>query len=124
MALEAFINNYGATNFSSSYFDNYLNKLDLKSKWIIIPKLVTGRQIKTKSEAFNYLINLISLRNKLVHVKTGKENTSIIEAKDWLWKTDTFEALECVKLIMNELNIIDNNVTTDWVERAKNDQYA
>lgn len=124
MTLEAYINNYGATNLSRSYFDNYLDKLDLKSKWIIIPRLVTGKQIKTESKAFNYLMNLISLRNKLVHTKSKKENTSTPKANNWLWETDAFDALECVKLIINELKIIDDNITTDWVENTKNAPYA
>ena len=124
MTLEAFINNYGATKLSKSYFDNYLEKLDLKSKWIVIPKLVTGKQINSDTKACNSLINLISLRNKLVHVKTLGDSSSEIKSNNWLWETDTFGALECVKLMINELKKIDNDVDLDWIEDTKNDPYA
>ena len=124
MTLEAFINNYGATKLTKSYFDNYLDKLELKSKWIVIPKLVTGRQINTDTKAYNYLTNLISLRNKLVHTKLLGDSSSEIKSDNWLWETDTFDALECVKLMISELNKIDNEVDINWIEGTKKDPYA
>jgi len=124
MTLEAYINKYGATHLSRSYFDHYLDKLDIKSKWIIIPRLVTGNQIQTNSKAFKYLVNLISLRNKLVHVKLNEENIKNPKSNNWLWEDDTFDTLECVKLLLAELKKIDNTVEIDWIENTKNDPYA
>lgn len=38
LSLEAFINDYASQRLSKSYFDNYLDKLDLVSKWVVIPR--------------------------------------------------------------------------------------
>lgn len=68
LSAEAFINYYEVNKISANYFKNYLDKLDVISKWIIIPKLVTGNSIDTGSHSVQKLNSLISLRNKLVHL--------------------------------------------------------
>lgn len=71
MCLEAFIFDYGATRISSNYYRTYLDKLDLASKWVVVPKLVTGTEIPRTSQAFEALKQLVSDRNKLVHFKSA-----------------------------------------------------
>ena len=73
MCLEAFIYDYAAHNFSDTYVKKYLDKLGLKAKWLIIPKLVTGKDFPTDSKAFQGLQKLIEERNKLVHYKSQPE---------------------------------------------------
>jgi hypothetical protein len=41
--LEAYINPYGITRISGNYFSKYLDRLSVAAKWIIIPKVVTGK---------------------------------------------------------------------------------
>ncbi len=75
MCLEAFIYDYAAHNFSDTYVKKYLDKLDLKAKLVVIPKLVTGEHFPTDSQAFQGLQNLIEERNKLVHHKSQPGKT-------------------------------------------------
>ena len=41
--LKAVIYDYGAINTSDSYMKKYIDKLEFLSKWVVIPKLVTGQ---------------------------------------------------------------------------------
>jgi len=70
MCLEAFIYDYAAHNFSNTYVDKYLDKLDLIGKWVIIPQLVTGKKFPRECQAFEHLALLIRERNHLVHFKS------------------------------------------------------
>ncbi len=67
-ALESYINGYGVRRLTSSYYKEYLEKLSLESKWIIVPRLVTGRSIYG-SEGHRLLKILIKVRNGLAHDK-------------------------------------------------------
>jgi hypothetical protein len=115
MTLESYINHYGSTNLSKTYFDKYLDKLDLKAKWIIVPRLITGKQVNPGCKAFAQFSNLITLRNKLVHDKAKVKKESLPEEKDSLWDSDAEESLECVKLMIAELKLIDNSIYSDWI---------
>jgi hypothetical protein len=71
LALEAYIYDYGARNTSDSFVKKYLDKLDVVSKWVIVPQLVTGKEFPTHTEAFELLRNLIRKRNAIVHYKSS-----------------------------------------------------
>ena len=71
MCLEAFIYDYAAHNFSDAYVKNYIDKLDLVSKWVIIPRLILGRDFPRDAKAFEYLVKLVKYRNELVHAKSA-----------------------------------------------------
>jgi len=71
MCLEAFIYDYAAHNLSDTYTRKYLDKLDLISKWVIIPRLVTGKILPRESQAFEHLKRLVKERNELVHPKSS-----------------------------------------------------
>lgn len=115
MTLESFINHYGLEKLTKPYFDECLDKLDIKSKWDKIPKLVTGVKINKGGKAFFLFSNLLELRNKLVHDKIKIKKESLPEEKDSLWETDAYESLECVKLMIEELLKIDNSIYSDWI---------
>jgi hypothetical protein len=71
MCLEAFIYDYAARNISDSYAHRYLDKLDVVSKWVVIPQLATGKEFPTSSHAFGLLRFLVTTRNQLVHFKSS-----------------------------------------------------
>lgn len=125
LTLEAFINNYGIERFSRSYFDNHLDKLSSVSKWIIIPKLVTGKTIDSDSQPYEQLRRLFRRRDHLVHYKTRKKRLSEINEEDvWVTEEQSEEAVRGVTAILEELSGIDGTVSIDWLESAKNDPYA
>jgi hypothetical protein len=70
MCLEAFIYDYAAHYFSDTYVKRYIDKLDLISKWVLVPKLAIGRDFTRDSKAFEYLVKLAKFRNELVHAKS------------------------------------------------------
>lgn len=84
MTTESYINEYAIENFSRSFFDRYLDKLDVKSKWVVYPKLVTGKEIDRESQAFESLGKLMALRNRLVHDKTRRKRTCELAESDWV----------------------------------------
>lgn len=125
LALEAFINNYAIERFSRNYFDNHLDKLSPVSKWILIPKLVTGNEINKDGQPYERLKNLFKHRDKLVHYKTRKKKVSeMTEDDDWVTENHSTDAVLTVKSILNELSKVDTSVETDWLESAESDPYA
>ncbi|MHB9093495.1 MAG: hypothetical protein ACYC21_02390, partial [Eubacteriales bacterium] len=69
LAVEAFIYDYGARNTSDTYIQKYVDKLDTISKWVVIPKLVTGKEFPKENQSFELLSRLVKNRNSLVHHK-------------------------------------------------------
>ncbi len=122
--IESYINGYGIGNFSSSYFNNYLDKLDIKSKWVIYPKLVTGKQIDAGSRAFELLGKLISLRNRLVHDRTRKKRICDLDNSDWVTELEAENAVNTVRKLVNELAKLDTNIEIDWLNEAESDPFA
>jgi len=127
MCLEAFIYDYAAHNFSDTYVKKYLDKLDLKTKWLIIPKLVTGKDFPTESQAFQGLQKLIEERNKLVHYKSQPEK-SVEEIEERLKKIKEkidkgqqnipiVSPYDTVVEVLTELKRLDcNNENNSWWE--------
>lgn len=116
LAAEAFINNYGIENFSKNYFTRYLDKLDLISKWIIIPRMVTGEELDPGSKVIQALSWLTGLRNRLVHSKSRKIPIDKIEKSDFFWIEDADRSLETIRNLIAELRRIDKSIHFDWVD--------
>lgn len=70
MYFEAFIYDYSASCLGDRYSKDHLDKLDFISKWLVIPKLVTGKEISKSSQAYESLKRLHMDRNLLVHLKS------------------------------------------------------
>lgn len=125
LTLEAFINNYGIEHFSRNYFGKHLDKLPAVSKWIIIPKLVTGRALDSDSQPYEQLKRLFKRRDFLVHYKTRKKRLSEMHEEDvWVTEEQSEESIRSVRAVVEELSGIDGTVSIDWIESAKNDPYA
>lgn len=123
MTLESFINTYITDHFSKSFVENYLEKLDLKSKWIIYPLLVKGSKINTDSQAFEHLVELINLRNQLVHQKPKTKRICDLRESDWVTEQEAEGAANTVNEIFSELAKIDSSVKTDWIKEVAEDPY-
>ena len=115
MCLEAFIYDYAATATSHSYVKNYLDKLDLVSKWIVIPRIITGKEIPRGSKALQMLSKLVSARNGLIHFKSKsstwddyferfeeEQQSKIVE--------DTRNGYPTISILMKELRKIDPTI--------------
>lgn len=71
LAVEAYIYDYGARKFSDTFIQKYLDKLDVISKWVVIPQLATGQELSRDSQAFELLKKLIRERNNIIHYKSS-----------------------------------------------------
>lgn len=117
LAAEAFINDYAIRQTSKSFFSKHLDRLDPVSKWIIVPRLVTGKQIDTGSRGADLYRQLATLRNRLVHWKTVVKPDSEVAEADWIGEDQAELALSAVLEIARELQSIDPNVDLEWLER-------
>jgi hypothetical protein len=115
-ALEAYINNYAITTLSKNYFKHYLDKLDVAAKWVVVPRLVTGDQLKTGSRAIQDLVWLVSLRNTLAHFKSKELTIPEIRTSDFLWYEDAERAIRAVRMSVLALNGIDGRAEAAWLE--------
>lgn len=116
LTLEAYVNNYAISRLSRNSLTNYLDKLDLLSKWIVIPRIITGEQLEPGSKPVQDLSWLITLRNKLVHYKSRKIGIDEIKESDFFWEYDAEKAIKMVKNIVLRLKKIDKKVDIDWIE--------
>jgi hypothetical protein len=67
-ALESYINGYGVRRLSAKYYKEYLDRLSLESKVVVVPKLVAGRSI-LGTRAHALVKKVIRARNRLAHDK-------------------------------------------------------
>lgn len=114
--LETYINDYAIRRLSKNYLECHLDKLDLASKWIVIPRIVTGQQLDKSSKWFRDLSWLISLRNKLVHYKTQLFEFEEMCPADFLWEDDAKRALETAKNSVLALKKVDKELNIGWLE--------
>lgn len=70
MACEAAIYDLATIQLGDSYTGQYIDKLDLLSKWVVVPSLVCGRKLNEHGPAINSLRTLVRTRNALVHHKS------------------------------------------------------
>ena len=117
MCLEAIINHYAIIRTSKSYFDNYLDKLDVKAKWIIFPKLLANAEFNTDSKAYELLKKVITLRNELVHyksrvIKYSQYTSDGIEKSEQEFHFNVQNSIKAIFLVVEELKRID----PDWKE--------
>jgi hypothetical protein len=116
LSLEAFINDYAIEHLSKSYLEKYLDKLDLYSKWVVIPRLLTGSQLDTGAKPMQDLDWLIKQRNRLVHFKTEAVEVSKVDDKLNLYNEKTAgKAILTVKNIILALHKIDKRAHETWL---------
>lgn len=70
MSLEASIYDLAAIHLTDDYVKQYLDKLDLLSKWLVIPRLLCGKSLDEQGPAIQALRGVIKSRNSLVHHKS------------------------------------------------------
>lgn len=70
LSLEAQIYDFAARYFGDVYVSEHLDKLDLVSKWLVVPKLVTGQELAKNGRAFGFLREVVRYRNSLAHHKS------------------------------------------------------
>ncbi len=123
-ALEAYIYDYAARYFSDSFVRNYIDKLDIIGKWVLIPRLITGKELPRDREWFFLLKEIIRKRNKLTHHKSSEIPSRVEYAKKHVERLhDEGEqmirmAKESIRLLDMVVDVITENNPNEypWVE--------
>lgn len=68
--LEAFFFELAAEAIGQKYAERYIENMNIKTKIVTIPRLVTGKDLGLKNNDLSDVFTLISWRNKIVHPKT------------------------------------------------------
>jgi hypothetical protein len=130
LTAEAYINYYSATRLSNRESES-LDKLDPVSKWLIVPKMVTGRSLNPGNQAICLLQKLVKTRNKLTHYKikriSREEQLKLLNDehhKDLLayektlspiWLDDAKDGILAIEKLIEELQLINPEINTqDW----------
>lgn len=110
MALEAFFFDYAASAMSDSFVKEHLDKLDLKSKYLVYPRLVCGKGPDKTGATYAALEKLVKLRNALVHFKSIAIHPNLSKASEASDELDqrlhagVAEAPAAVLAVMDELD--------------------
>jgi len=111
MAIEAFLYDYAATQLGDDYVRKHLDRLDPKSKFLVYPQLICGKQPDKNGPAYKSLSQLVKLRNDFVHFKSRpfpaldpRKAEAIHDELDDRLRTGVRESIECVTLVMDELD--------------------
>ena len=113
MYFEAFIYDYAASCLGDKYSKDHLDKLDFISKWLVIPKIVTGKEISKSGQAYESLKRLHKDRNSLVHLKSREMNfdseamVSYLKAREQDIQETTKNCRKALKHVIQELLVID-----------------
>lgn len=111
--LESYFFEFAAITLGQKYAENYIEKLDLPSKIMIVTRLVTGKEIDTSLHFWGEIKNLIKWRNRIIHNKTKdaiaflKETKSHYDPKPLYEEFSINEFTKSIKILFEELDKID-----------------
>jgi hypothetical protein len=110
--MESYIYDYAARNLGDKYVTEHLDQLDIISKWIIIPKLITNKEINKTHHSFEIFKKTIQLRNKIVHWKSNKgtiERLQNISNRKLYESINPQKIFDSILFIFTQLEKMDNN---------------
>ncbi|MCS3471747.1 hypothetical protein M2401_005511 [Pseudomonas sp. JUb42] len=112
MAIEAAAFEFAAIQLGDKIATDYLDKMDLLGKWMIVPRLVSGRSLREDGPAINGLKGLIKARNALVHHKSkewdraGKAEVAMIDRWEKFEKDQVPNAFRTLVLLSLEVDAV------------------
>lgn len=112
MALEATVFDLAAIHLSDKVAANYLDKMDLLGKWMIVPRLICGRSLTEDGPAINGPKGLVKARNALVHHKSkewdkaGNAERAMIDRWARFEKDQVPNAFKTLVLLSLELDAV------------------
>lgn len=124
MAVEAYIYDYAARHLGDDFVKDHLDKLDTASKWIVIPKLITGKELPSKPTWLELLKSLIKTRNSIIHYKTLDGPGVATDIRKYLKKLDTksellykiaTQSVDLLSILADKIAEIDPE-ETPWVQ--------
>ncbi len=111
MAIEAYINYYGISRLGSGFYTSHIDRLDLRSKWVIVPQLVTGKQFPKTGQGYGLLSRLVKNRNSMVHKKPVDIGTypdlHLEELDPRQHLANATEAIQAMEMLHKDLLTVD-----------------
>jgi len=116
LAVEAYIYDVAAIELTDKFVLKHLDKLSVQDKYVVIARIISGKNIDTSKEWYSLLKKMISARNDLVHSKTkavdGARLNSDPEYFNLITKDDSKitpkEAIKLLFLITEEIQRLEN----------------
>jgi hypothetical protein len=124
IAIESYIYDYAARHFSDNFVQDYLDKLDVIGKLVVIPRLITGKELSRNRKWFSLIKNIVKSRNLIVHSKSSTPPFTAEGAQRYLKKiknTDELflqsarHAVELLDTLVVEISVLDPDEEI-WVE--------
>lgn len=122
IAVEAYIYDYAARNLGDAFVRDHLDKLDTVSKWIIVPELVTGRELPQRQYWQGKLKKLVQIWNSITHNKSW--DPSALPPAD-LWRKlkkasaeinqAAIQSVDLLRLLADKISELDPE-ETPWVQ--------
>lgn len=105
------------------FVSDHLDKLDTLSKWVIIPKLITGKSLPSEQKWLESLKKLIKIRNSIIHHKSLEGPTPFTNINEYINKYEAKEKLvsEAARQSVMLLNSLADKIAeidpeeTPWV---------
>lgn len=124
IAIEAYIYDYASRHLGDSFVKDHLDKLDAVSKWILIPRLITGRELSRRQNWFELLKNLVKARNSIVHHKSSEPPMFPVDMRQYFKKRQAGSEflLETARQSTRLLGILADKISeidpeeTPWVK--------
>ncbi|HTI00786.1 MAG TPA: hypothetical protein VL752_07555 [Acidisoma sp.] len=110
MCFESAIYDHAAQYFGDSYVADHFDKLDLLSKWLVIPQLTWKRELRKGHAPYQHLATLVRARNRLVHHKSENikmdDNLQMerLRRRSEEFKQDVENAMKALILISLEMD--------------------
>jgi hypothetical protein len=124
MAVEAYCYDYAARHLSDKYARDYVDKLDLIGKLVVIPRLVTGRELPRNKKWFSLAKDMVKARNSIVHNKSldipgagaeAKKHFAAIQKKESQILQSARQSIELLELLVAEIGELDPDESV-WIE--------
>ena len=139
MCFEAAIYDYAAWQLGDRYVRRHLDRLDLVAKWVVIPRLVCGAEVRKDRVPFGTFRQVIAERNRLVHSKSEKlrmgdeaqfarlqrEDAALEENVHKSFRAIVLMSLEMDELLgrqFNPLPCFDRSARVPWVYSLRIDE--
>jgi len=110
MAVEGYIFDYAALRTSKAYVEENLDKMDTVAKWVVVPRLITGKELGRGRHCMQLLDDLVKTRNKLVHYKSrdiGDTSDAVDPVVDGL-PDKARKAIQALNELAKDLDSLDS----------------
>lgn len=112
MVFESYIYDYASRHLTDTFVKDHLDKLDTLSKWIIVPVLITGKEMSQHPNWRELLKKSIKARNSIIHHKSSQPPPSFHNTKKYLEKLrgDSETLIETAKQSTQLLKILADKI--------------